>query len=332
MEEQATNINTNFVVYGYYRKNWTPYYIGKGRPSRPYQKGGRPCPIPPKDRIVIIYKNIDEQTAFDWEIKLIKRYGRKGIDPDGILLNKSLGGQGTSGVTLSDERRKQISEAAKERLKVKENNPMFGKTHTPEVRKILSDKAKSVKGREHPRTKLHNWTHNIHGDFESLSILELIQLFPEENLKYSTLYDVVKGRCICTKGWKLLSNKNLDESEKFKSTKKLCTWKHPEHGVHENISAPDLAKLFPELNRQSLNRLSNGKILEYKGWTVLNSNCNNHSFEPKRSNWYHKEHGLFKDYTVKQLCEQFKEMNLIASKLSLVRSGKVSQHKGWKIQ
>lgn len=361
--------DNNFVVYAYVRskpdrfgREGAFYYIGKGRPGRPYESKGRKGAKTPKDKsnIVILHSNLPESTALKYEILFIQLYGRIDLYPEwGVLRNLTNGGEGTSGYImkeeqkfklseagkklvgennpnygkkLSEKRKRQISEIAKERFKNKENNPMYGKTHTPEVRKILSDKAKSKVGRQHPRTNLHDWTHEVYGEFKSLSILELIELFPEDNLKYSTLYDVVKERCIHAKGWKLLSNKNLNESDKFKSTKKLCAWKHPEHGVYENISAPDLVKLFPELNRQSLNKLSNGKILVYRGWIVLNQNCNGYSFESKKSNWYHKEHGLFKDYTVKQLCEQFKEMNLMPSKLSLVRSGKVSQHKGWKIQ
>jgi hypothetical protein len=208
---------------------------------------------------------------------------------------------------------------------------MYGKTHTPEVRKRLSDKAKGVTGRNHHRTKLYDWYHQEHGEILSVSILELISLFPEQQLKYTSLCDVVKERCIHFKGWVLLKNKNYDDTSKFASTKKLCTWSHKIYGLHENISAPDLVKKFPSLNlkRANLNALSLGKIKEYKGWTIVNSNCNNHTFLPKKSNWYHPVHGLQRGVTIKSLVEAFPDQGLSPSKLSMVRSGKNKSHKGW---
>lgn len=356
----------NFVVYAFYRnhddrfgRHRTVYYIGKGRPNRPYEKKGRSVKRPNDISFIeILHKDLDEDTAFNYEKKFILFYGRADIYPEwGILRNLTDGGEGSSGYVmseeqrkklseagkklvgdknpnygkkLSEERRKEISKAAKERFKIKENNPMYGKTHTPEVRKILSEKAKAVTGRNHPRTTLYDWTHPEYGDHPSISILELIDKFPDQELKYSSLYDVVKERCLTSKSWRLMKNRGVQDSDKFLSIKKLCTWSHPVHGVYENISAPDLVVLFPGLNRQQLNFLSNGKIKEYKKWTILEANCNNHTTEPKKSNWSHAEHGVFMDYTVKQLCEHFPDMNLIPSKLRLVRLGKVLQHKGWK--
>lgn len=295
-------VDTNFVVYGFYRENWTPFYIGKGRPGRPYQKTGRPCGSPPRERILILYKNIDEQTAFDLERKLISKYGRRGIEPGGLLYNRSLGGEGASGVVITEERRKQ-----------------------------LSDRARSVKGRGHPRTTLHNWTHPEHGDHLSISALELIQKFPEQDLKYPNLCKVVKGERLMAKGWKLLENKNVTMGERLKVTKKLCTWSHPFHGVYKDLSASELVKIFPELKRQSLNDLANKKILKYKEWTIISYNTNGYKEAPKKANWFHKEHGVFIDYTIAELCKKFEHLNLNPAALRVVKKGKTLQHKGWKI-
>lgn len=302
MEEKTAAVDTNFVVYGFYREDWTPFYIGKGRPGRPYQKGGRPCGSPPRDRILILYKNIDEQTAFDWEKKLIKRYGRKEIEPNGLLYNKSLGGEGPSGVVITEERRKQ-----------------------------LSDRAKSVTGREHPRTILHNWTHPEHGDHMSISALELIQMYPEQDLKYPNLCKVVKGERLTAKGWKILENKNVTPEERLKVTKKLCTWSHPLYGVYEDLSASELVRIFPELKRQSLNDLANKKILQYEEWVVTKYNTNGYKEAPKKANWFHEEHGIFKNYTIAELCEKFKDLKLNPAALRVVKKSRALQHKGWKI-
>lgn len=329
----TVSVDTNFVVYAYVRENGTPYYIGKGRPHRPYTNGGRPCSKPlDKSRIVILHENIDEQTAFRIEMELIAKYKRKDLySEDGLLRNKSDGGQGSSGSIRSEEQKKNLSLLAKERFKVKENNPMYGRTHTPEVRKILSDKAKKVTGRNHHRTKLYDWHHKKHGEVLSASILELINLFPEQQLKYTSLYDVVKERSIYSKGWTLLKNKDYNDTKKFASIKKLCSWSHEIYGLHENISAPDLVKKFPSLylNRACLNALSLGKIKEYKGWIIVNSNCNSHVFLPNKSNWYHPIHGLQENVTIKSLVETFPDQKLNPSKLFMVRNGKRKSHKGW---
>jgi hypothetical protein len=297
------SIDNNFVVYGFYREDWTPYYIGKGRPSRPYKKGGRPCSTPPEEKILILYSGLNEQTAYDWEKKLIKRYGRKGIEDGGILLNRSEGGKGVRGI------------------------------HFPlETRKKMSEKAKSRTGRDHPGTKIHDWTHKEYGDYLSLSVNELIKLFPDQKLKYYSLHNVISGVQISSKGWKLLKNKHIPVKYNPQN-KRLCTWEHPVYGVYKNKSVPDMLKIFPELNRSNLQSLISGKRNHHKGWKVLNINCNNFTFTVggKKSDWTHEKHGLILNSTISELRSKFKNEKLSDSALSLVRSGKISQHKGWKI-
>lgn len=51
-------------------------------------------------------------------------------------------GSPLKGRTLSDERRYILSNIAKERLSIPENNPFYGKHHTMETKNILSEKAK----------------------------------------------------------------------------------------------------------------------------------------------------------------------------------------------
>jgi len=295
----------NFVVYGYYRENWTPYYIGKGRPNRPYKKGGRPCPMPPCERILILYKNLDEDSAYELEKKLIKRYGRKGIDGGGILLNKSSGGRGSHDIIFSSKTRKKMSESAK---------------------------SKGVSGRNHQGTKLHDWTHTDYGDQLSLSIKELIEKYPDQKLKYFSLSNVVSELQISSKGWKLLKNKHIPVRPVPESNKRLCTWEHPDHGIYENTSVPDLIKIFPELNRGNLQMVMNGKRSHHKKWKVLNNNCNDFIYGPKKLNWVHDAHGVVLNATVPELIEMFPDQKLASSALSLLKNGKISQHKGWRIK
>ena len=86
-----------FYVYTYLREDRTPYYVGKGSGERAFKKWGKGIK-PPKDpsRIIIVEDNLDEQTAFDLERKLIAEYGRKDLGT-GILYNMTDGGEGSSG-------------------------------------------------------------------------------------------------------------------------------------------------------------------------------------------------------------------------------------------
>lgn len=87
----------NFVVYAYCREDGTFYYIGKGRPRRPFSK--RKDGINPpqnRDKILILHTELSEQTAFEYETKLILFYGRKDLGT-GLLRNMTDGGEGVAG-------------------------------------------------------------------------------------------------------------------------------------------------------------------------------------------------------------------------------------------
>jgi len=96
----------DYYVYAYLREDGTPYYIGKGKDNRAYQK--RNFKPPSKDRIIIILDNLTEEQAFANEIDYIKWYGRKDNNT-GSLRNLTDGGEGASGMILSEETKKRIS-------------------------------------------------------------------------------------------------------------------------------------------------------------------------------------------------------------------------------
>ncbi|NBV27993.1 hypothetical protein EBS02_03090 [bacterium] len=140
------NEENEFYVYMYLRKNGTPYYVGKGKGDRAFRTHNRRI-RPPKDksRIVFHTKDLSEDKAFALEVELIAKYGR--IDNGtGILRNLTDGGEGTSGLIMSDEFRAKHKEAmSKPEIKTKFRERM----DRPEVR----SKRKETMNRPEVRAK-----------------------------------------------------------------------------------------------------------------------------------------------------------------------------------
>lgn len=95
-------------VYCYLRTgNLKPYYVGiASNAQRPYQKHDS-CTVPTKNRhLVRVMKSaLTWEEACQWERFYIKRYGRKGYEPGGILLNQGEGGEGLLGYKHTEESR-----------------------------------------------------------------------------------------------------------------------------------------------------------------------------------------------------------------------------------
>jgi hypothetical protein len=149
-----------FYTYAYLREDGTPYYIGKGSGSRAY-KNNRKIPRPPKDRILLLKKNLTEEEAFRHEVYMIAVLGRKDIGT-GILRNFTDGGEGISGLRHTASTKEKIGEAN------------TGKTRTEITRKKLSELTKgfkwytdgeiSIQSRSHPG---EGWTEGRNANWES---------------------------------------------------------------------------------------------------------------------------------------------------------------------
>ena len=129
-----------FYIYAYLRKgNLTPYYIGKGKGRRAWQKK-HSCIVPSdKSRIVIMEDNLTELGAFALERFYIRWYGRKDLGT-GILHNKTDGGEGPAGCLHTEETKEKLSLIHR------------GKKFSDKTKKRMSDNhSKYWKGREVPQ-------------------------------------------------------------------------------------------------------------------------------------------------------------------------------------
>jgi hypothetical protein len=97
----------NFYTYAYLREDRTPYYIGRGKNRRAFDKRHN-VKVPPKDRILFLKTGLTFSESVDHERYMIAVLGRKDLGT-GILRNITDGGEGVNGWVPSEETRAQWS-------------------------------------------------------------------------------------------------------------------------------------------------------------------------------------------------------------------------------
>ena len=147
-----------FYTYAFLREDKTPYYIGKGKGNRIYEKRKRIKPPKDKSRIIFLKKNLTEEEAFRHEIYMIAVLGRKDLGT-GILHNKTDGGEGASGWVPSEETKRNMSEAGRRRTNSEESLRKLsvarkGKTTSEETKRKIGEANKGKTHSEESRRKL----------------------------------------------------------------------------------------------------------------------------------------------------------------------------------
>lgn len=152
--------NNIYYVYEWVHTDGTPYYVGKGKKHRAFDK--KRSWYPGDDRVNLIKENLSEQEAWDLEIELIAKYGRKDLGT-GILYNKTNGGEGSSGLKHSEFNKQRISKIMKDisadpkwrdnlskKVRVTMNSEEFIKTHAERIKQghaksdKMADRGKNI--------------------------------------------------------------------------------------------------------------------------------------------------------------------------------------------
>lgn len=256
-------MKTDYYTYAYLRKNKTPYYIGKGRNRRAYQKHDYFFP-PSKDRIIFLKRNLTEEDAFKHEKYMIAVFGRIDLGT-GILRNKTDGGDSPPIFRGHTEESKQkIRDSCKGRV--------LGPGMSEEARKRISKYNKEMGIKPPLFEKEFSFTSPDGIVYSGKNITKFAR---EHNLNPDALLSLRSYKQYSHRGW------TLTNSCKIRLKRPLRSWDRPNYGKEYCLESPDgeyhyiivgEMRPFAEENNLlsgGLSKLINEKLKTYKGWKVV---------------------------------------------------------------
>jgi hypothetical protein len=192
----------NYYVY-LHIKNTTgePFYIGKGKRYRYYDKYGRNKHWHNTVNkygfdVILLEDCLSEKDAYEKEKYWINRIGRKDLNK-GPLVNLNAGGEGGCGYTKTEKQRKEMS------LRVLgENNPMFGTKWDKNMKKYFSEKSLGENNGMFNRSLYEVWVKKYGEEIAEEKKLKWLQNLkdknPFKNKKRLEHSEKMKGK---NKGW-----------------------------------------------------------------------------------------------------------------------------------
>ena len=187
----------NYILYYYLREDFSsPFYVGYGRPrrinSRHSRRNGAEI-LPPRERRWIVKSGLSKEEAIELEIKHIALWKRE--CDGGVLLNQNLGGEGKpggqktkgfSGRKHTEEAKKKISEKV-----AGKNNPSYGVPCSEERKRKISERAKErfAEGFKSPSSVTYLLISPSGEKFKVFG--ELKKFCKSQNISYATMHAAI---------------------------------------------------------------------------------------------------------------------------------------------
>lgn len=129
-----------------------------------------------------------------------------------------------------------------------EANPMYGKTHTPEAKKAISE---SRTGRFHTEETKQNISKKLSG---------------ENHPSYGTTYSDERKKAISDAA---IGRVHTQETKRSMSDPTQVLWNNSKLGIDALLASPwELRQMYPELNNANLHKVYRGKVKSHKGWKI----------------------------------------------------------------